>query len=275
MYNNMVQMMIKTGEIYMTIKIINGNNRINTDKLKSINSNKVGTEKCKFSDALSSKMNKNIEQSLDEIFEMASEKYNVPVNLLKSVAKAESNFNPSAVSKAGAQGIMQLMPGTARGLGVTDSFDAEQNVMGGAKYLRQMLDRFDGNVELSLAAYNAGPGNVLKYGGIPPFKETQNYVAKVMGYCSNEIPALGTYTQGNIYAKLQSLNSYINNADMMSYDNSYKQVDEILSSTQGTDFTEMLNSKGINSKEYAMIMEMYRCKVQMGMFDNSMDLENI
>ncbi|MDF2678573.1 MAG: hypothetical protein K0Q97_2926, partial [Bacillota bacterium] len=115
---------------------------------------------------------------LEEIFKSASEKYSIPVNLLKAVAETESNFNSSAQSKAGAQGIMQLMPSTARSLGVTDSFDTKQNIMGGAKYLRQMLNKFDDKIDLALAAYNAGPGNVEKYNGIPPFKETQNYIDK-------------------------------------------------------------------------------------------------
>lgn len=120
-------------------------------------------------------------------FQAASDTYQVPVNLLKAVAKAESDFTPDAVSHCGAQGIMQLMPATARSLGVTNAFDPAQNIMGGAKFLRQLLDRFDGNVTLAVAGYNAGPGAVQKYGGVPPYKETQNYVAKVLGYAGSDI----------------------------------------------------------------------------------------
>lgn len=117
---------------------------------------------------------------LDAIFESFASQYGLQPNLLKSVAKIESNFNPQAISEAGAQGIMQLMPKTAEGLGVKNSFNPIENIEGGAKYLRQLLDRFDNNIPLALAAYNAGPGAVNKYGGIPPYKETQNYVKKVM-----------------------------------------------------------------------------------------------
>jgi soluble lytic murein transglycosylase-like protein len=116
---------------------------------------------------------------LGEIFDRASAKYNIPNNLLRAVARAESGFNPNAVSRCGAVGVMQLMPGTARALGVTDPYDPEQNIMGGAKYLSQMLDEFGGDVELALAAYNAGPGAVKKYGGVPPYAETQGYVRTV------------------------------------------------------------------------------------------------
>lgn len=114
------------------------------------------------------------------LIKKAAEQFQLPERLISSVIKHESNFNSQSVSRAGAQGLMQLMPGTAKFLGVKDSFDPEQNITGGARYLRQMLDQFDGKINVALAAYNAGPGNVRKYGGIPPFKETQNYVKKVL-----------------------------------------------------------------------------------------------
>ncbi len=126
-------------------------------------------------------------KTLESIFKQASQRYGVPENLLKAVAKVESNFNADAVSRCGATGIMQLMPSTAKSLGVTDLKDPEQNIMGGAKELSQLLKRYNGDLKLTLAGYNAGIGNVAKYGGVPPFAETQAYVKKVLAAAGQDI----------------------------------------------------------------------------------------
>ena len=131
---------------------------------------------------------------LEAIFQEASSLYGVSCDLLKSIAKAESGFNPNAVSHAGAVGIMQLMPGTAASLGVTNSYDPRENILGGAKLMAQLLSRYNGNTALALAAYNAGSGNVDKYGGIPPFTETQNYVRKVLSYLGSGTDSLSSLT---------------------------------------------------------------------------------
>lgn len=114
-----------------------------------------------------------------QMIEEAALKYNVNPRLVSAVAETESNFNQGAVSDAGAVGIMQLMPQTAAGLGV-NPYDKQQNIEGGAKYLKQMLDTFGGDVRKAVAAYNAGAQAVKEYNGVPPYKETQNYVDKVL-----------------------------------------------------------------------------------------------
>lgn len=170
----------------------NVNNITNTDKLTA-NQNSLIKSKSS-SNNFSSFLGET--KSLDEIFNNAADKYDVPVNLLKSIGKAESEFRETVVSRSGAVGIMQLMPATAAYLGVKDSYDAEQNIMGGAKYIKELLGKYNGDTSLALAAYNAGSGNVAKYGGIPPFQETQNYVKKVLNYMKTDIQT-GVMTTSN------------------------------------------------------------------------------
>ena len=125
---------------------------------------------------------KSGETTLQDIFERAAQKYDISYDFLVAVAKAESDFNTKCVSSAGAQGIMQVMPEEQKGLGIKDPFDAEQNIMGAAKLLKAHLKKFNGDYTLAAAAYNAGSGTVKKYGGVPPYKETQNYVKKIKKY---------------------------------------------------------------------------------------------
>lgn len=118
----------------------------------------------------------------EQLIKNCSQKYGVNINLVKAVIQAESGYNPNAVSKKGASGLMQLMPGTAKSLKVADRFNPKDNVEGGVKYLRFLLDTFRGDVSLAVAAYNAGLNKVAKYGGIPPYNETRNYVNRVLSY---------------------------------------------------------------------------------------------
>ena len=124
----------------------------------------------------------------DHHVQEAAQLHQVSPDLVKSIIAVESEFDQWAVSSKGARGLMQLMPATARRLGVADSFDARQNIFAGTQYLRMMLDQFGGDVDLALAAYNAGPGAVTRYGGIPPYRETRGYVQKVQGLVGSPAP---------------------------------------------------------------------------------------
>lgn len=124
--------------------------------------------------------NKITREEINNLITKYANKNGLDEDFVKAVVNQESGFNPKATSHCGAMGLMQLMPATAEGLGVTNAYNPEQNIQGGTKYLKGLLDRFDNNKSLALAAYNAGPNAVKKYGGIPPYAETQNYVKSVL-----------------------------------------------------------------------------------------------
>lgn len=156
-------------------------------------------------------------KNLDSIFKEASEKYNIPAEVLKAVAEVESGFDSKAVSSCGAAGIMQLMPQTAKSLGVSNVYDAEQNINGGAKYLSNLLKEYNGNLDLALAAYNAGPGSVEKYNGVPPYQETRNYIEKVKSILGNKDISSLQSAQNGMQINMQTNLSALDGIDMDHY----------------------------------------------------------
>lgn len=189
------------------------------------------------------------QNSMDDIFKAASEKYSISETLLKAVAQAESNFDTNAVSRCGAQGVMQLMPETASYLGVSDPFDAQQNIMGGAKYLSGLLNQYDGDVKLALAAYNAGSGNVDKYGGVPPFEETQNYVVKVMGLAGQNISVPNNPVTGN--SGVQSTEKSTTGRVYSATSDTSKMIEDIL------------GFSGFSQDDYGMFIKLFLTAIMM------------
>jgi putative murein lytic transglycosylase yjbJ len=160
-------------------------------QLKQVNANIINqTPQTSLNNALQEVMSAQANLSINSqtasksqilnVVNQVAEKHGVDEKLVQALIKQESGFNPNAKSKAGAMGLMQLMPSTAKNLGVQDPYNVVQNVEGGVKYLKSMLNKYNGNVILALAAYNAGPGAVDKYDGVPPYKETQNYVRNIL-----------------------------------------------------------------------------------------------
>lgn len=192
--------------------------------------------------------------NLDDIFKEASEKYNVSYDLLKAIAYNESGFKADATSQAGAMGIMQLMPSTAKAMGVTDAYDPYQNIMGGAKLLSTLSDMYDGNQTLMIAAYNAGSGNVAKYGGIPPFKETQNYVSKVLATL-----------QSGVSTKDIQVASHTQSVNTTNYSGNITTTAS--SATKDT----VSSSSSLSNQEYQLLMEYFETmmKIISDMGDNS------
>jgi hypothetical protein len=177
-----------------------------------------------FSQVLTQTMNRPT--PYEKWFEQAGSSYNIAPALLKAIAMAESNFNPAAVSGAGAVGLMQFMPATAQGLGINPR-DPGQSIMGAGQYLRSLLDRFGNNVQLAVAAYNAGPGAVEKYNGIPPYQETRNYVKRITGLI-NEFGGSGNPDDITVSDPMTTTANISNNSNRLTSDDSTQLLSDLL-----------------------------------------------
>lgn len=171
---------LQTGNVASFDQVLKNSSKTHFGALLTpISTKEVQAEAIQSQPSLNSYAKPTKSQILDMVSKI-SKKHGVDEKLVKAVIKQESGFNPQATSHCGAMGLMQLMPKTAKGLGVTDPYNPVQNVEGGVKYLKNLLKKYNGNVILSLAAYNAGSGAVDKYNGVPPYKETQNYVKNIL-----------------------------------------------------------------------------------------------
>lgn len=204
----------------------------------------------------------NAPVDLESIFSEAASKYGVNENLLKAVAYAESGFDTNATSSAGAQGIMQLMPYVAEDLGVTDPYNARQNINAGASLLSSLLSKYNGNVTLSLAAYNAGSGNVSKYNGVPPFKETQNYIAKINDLLGGALSGDSTTLDGTSPATVIE-ESLVDIPSTKIYSNSNSQTNE--ESTQlNTNANAISNSAYLTVANNEKLLELLKALANSG-----------
>ena len=180
--------------------------------------------------------NKN---AFDQLIRQAAQQHGISEGLIKAVMHTESGFNINARSPVGAQGLMQLMPATARRFKVSNAYDPQQNILGGAKYLSWLLKRFNGNTQLAVAAYNAGEGNVDKYGGVPPFRETQDYVRRVtsryQNLYSSSLGSTSNSNAANTQVIAQSANYISSNAEPVTAPKQYNR--QIITLADGT-FTD-------------------------------------
>ena len=180
--------------------------------------------------------NKN---AFDQLIRQAAQQHGISEGLIKAVMHTESGFNINARSPVGAQGLMQLMPATARRFKVSNAYDPQQNILGGAKYLSWLLKRFNGNTQLAVAAYNAGEGNVDKYGGVPPFRETQDYVRRVtsryQNLYSSSLGSTSNSNAANTQVIAQSANYTSSNSEAVSAPKQYSR--QIITLADGT-FTD-------------------------------------
>lgn len=177
------------------LRFLNGMEGVNTPQMANLSTSRESVAQLQMQSPLSGSV-RDRAAKVQDIVQEASRTHGVPVALINAVIRQESAFNPRATSHCGAMGLMQLMPDTARAYGCSNPYDPRQNIMAGTQFLGELLTKYRGNIDLALAGYNAGPGNVAKYGNqIPPFRETQNYVVRVQKFFRENLSQVATLTQ--------------------------------------------------------------------------------